>query len=185
MSDKIGPGSGPVASVADLNSKHSLPAQDSADNLRMADVVGNKLDTHDGNSIYSLLHTNDEHIHKEARVYPTLASGVVVTGAAGAWTLGSFVEVIPASTITDDFDLHFINVEDVSATDTYEIVFYAVTTEICRVRFSADIGVFGGALPALPTLTPLIDANTQIQAKIASAAGGSETATISLSYHTY
>jgi hypothetical protein len=127
----------------------------------------------------------EEHAHSASKCYPTLAGGVTVTGAAGAQTLGAFQEIVPANTITDDFDIHYLNIEDASADDQYELVLYAVTTEIARVRFIVDTSVFGGGLPALPVQSDIIPKNTQIQAKLATAGGGSDTATISLHYHTY
>jgi hypothetical protein len=130
-------------------------------------------------------HLIEEHVHNESAVYPTLAAGVTVTGHADAWTLGAYAEIVPASTITGVFDIHFINVEDASADDIYELVLYEVTTEIARVRFVVDTSVFGGGLPSIPIITPIIAANAQIQAKLATSAGGSDTAVVSVHYHTY
>jgi hypothetical protein len=127
----------------------------------------------------------EEHVHSASKVYPTLAAAVTVTGAAGAATLGNYAEIVPASTITSPFDVHYINVEDASADDSYELVIYATTTEIGRVRFIVDTSVFGSGLPAVPIQTPIVDANAQIQAKVASIGGGGDTVDISLHYHTY
>ena len=41
----------------------------------------------------------EEHMHGIPCAYPTGTAGVTVAGAAGAWTLGSFVEIIPVNTI--------------------------------------------------------------------------------------
>jgi len=136
-------------------------------------------------STFDYTYAGFQHIHAPAKVYPTLANGVTVTGAAGAWTLGDYAEIIPASTITVPFDIHWINVEDASANDVYELVIYEGTTERGRIRFVADTSVFGGALPSLPIQVPQLSANSQIQAKLASAGGGSDTATISVYYHEY
>ena len=40
-------------------------------------------------------------------------------------------------------------------------------------------------LSSIPIITPLVDANTQIQAKVSSDAGGSETVDLFVGYHTY
>lgn len=166
---------------------HGVPSTDSAANTLSRDVIGSKLDTHDGDSIYARAHTTHEHFHHQARCYPTLANGVVVLGGA-AWTLGNFVEIVPVGSgealQTNDFDIHHIIVESSNATDIYELVLYAVEVEIGRVRFVADTGIFTGGVPDVPIQTPIIPANTQIQAKLASISGG-DTATISLYYHTY
>jgi len=158
-----------------------VPAADSADNNYMRDVVGNKTDRESGNSIYSMLHTVEEHLHNEQEVYPTLADGVNVPGGA-AWTLGNFVEIIPASTITDAFDIHFVNVEALSANDTFQIVLYCGTTEIGNVRVTKDATQAG--LQSVPIVTPICAPNSQIQAKVASSSG-SDTAKISLALHRY
>lgn len=160
-----------------------VPSQDSADNDYIQDVVGNKTDTHDGDSIVGCLVRIDDHVHSESKVHPTLAGGITVTGGA-SWTLGAFAEIVAASGIGSDFDIHFINIEDATADDIYELVLYAVEVEIGRVRFVVDTSVFGGGLPALPFQTPIIPADTQIQAKVTSSSG-SDNVTISIHYHTY
>ena len=163
------------------DNKHVVPAADSADNANMRDVIGNKTDTQAGNSLYALVDTLNDHIHTEAKVYPTLANGVEVLGGA-AWTLGDFVEIVPADTIAAPFDIHYINIEALSVAEVYEIVLYAVSTEIGRIRVAKD--AIQAGLNSKPITTPIIPANTQIRAKSASESGA-DTATISLSYHTY
>jgi hypothetical protein len=127
----------------------------------------------------------EEHFHGAAKVFPTLAAGETVTGAAGAWTLGAFAEIVPVDTITEDFDIHYINIEDASADDIYELVLYAATTEIGRIRFVVDTGVGGGGFPGLPFQCAIQPKNTQIQAKVASSGGGADTVDISIHYHEY
>lgn len=163
---------------------HTLPAVDSADNDDMADVLGQKGDSHSGNSVYALAHILDEHIHSIPFSYPTLANGVTVTGHANAWTLGSFVEIIPVNTITDDFDIHWVSISNISANDTYELYLYNGTTliEMCP-EFSRVTGV--GTIIAFPSQCPRQAANSQIQAKLASKAGGGRTADVKLNGHPY
>jgi len=81
-----------------------------------------------------------DHIHSIARIYPTLAAGIDVTANGAPWTLGSAVEVIPASGVGDIFDIHHINIEDVTQDGVYELVLYGDGSEICRARFLADSG---------------------------------------------
>ena len=102
-----------------------------------------------------------------------------------AWTLGNFVEIVPANTIASPFDIHWLVVENVTDDEVYELVFYAAEVEISRLRFGAQPGVANVVSVApLPTLMEVQPANTQIQAKLASS-GAAETATISVIYHTY
>jgi len=134
-------------------------------------------------SPYGKLHTIEEHVHAVGCVYPTLASGVTVTAGA-AWTLGAFVEVVPASTITDEFDIHYVSIENISANDVYELHLYygAGDTLAGMVRFVKNAAV--DAVVNVPFMTPLIPANSRIRAKLASASGG-DNADISVFYHTY
>lgn len=132
-----------------------------------------------------ILHHLEKHIHSAAKCYPTLGDGLLVEGVAGAWTLGGFKEIVPANAITSDFDIHYVVVEGATASDIYEIVLYAGTTEIGRVRVAFLDVANSKTLPSIPIQTEVVKKNTQIQAKCANKAGGSEDITISLHYHTY
>ncbi len=155
---------------------------DSAANIDIVDVIGNKLDTHDSDSLSGHAHNTNDHFHKACQVYPTLANGVAVAGAGGVWTLGAFVEIVPITTITEKFDIHWISIEALDDNTVYEIVLYAVEVEIGRVRVTKNANLDGTM--NIPFQCALQAANAQIQAKCASAAGNS-VATISLYYHTY
>lgn len=164
----------------------SVPAVDSALNLNIRQVIGNKSDTHDGNSIKAMTHIMDEHTHKEQKVYPTLADGVTLSSGAGDWGLGTIVQIVPISTIDSDFDIHEIVIEAVNTADkTYELVLYAGAddTEVGRVRFAA--GSVRGGVPNVNMQTPIIAKNSRIRGKLAIQDGNGKTATISLRYHTY
>jgi len=168
-----------------------LPTADSADNANMSDVIGNKTDTVNGNSImgYSksidgTTERSDEHNHKEAKCYPSLADGVLITGGVAAWTLGNAVVLVPINTITMPFDIHYLEVEVASANDIYEIVLYsdAGTTEIGRVRTSKQSNQTGATSARFQC--PVQPANTGIWAKLASKSGGNNL-TLSIFYHEY
>lgn len=128
----------------------------------------------------------EEHAHSESKVYPTLANGVTVTGAAGAWTLGNYAQIVPINTITTDFDIHFVTIENSSASDIFELVLYASTTEIGRIKIFALRNISGNVyIGPVPIQTPIIRKNTQIQAKVASSSGGGDNIDISIHYHVY
>ncbi|HEA52315.1 hypothetical protein, partial [Marinobacter antarcticus] len=139
----------------------SVPAIDSTANTSIEQVVGNKNDTHNGTSIKAMLHKLDEHAHKSSKVWPTLANGVVVTAGA-AWVLGAFAEIAAVNDIAVDFDIHHISVEALSANEVYEIVLYAATVEIARVRVTKNANLDGTM--NVPVQCPIQPANTQIQA---------------------
>jgi hypothetical protein len=124
-----------------------------------------------------------DHLQNISRVYPTLASGVTVTSAAGAWTLGAFAEIIPASTITNDFMVHRISVEDISANDVFEITLYCGASDtVCGSVRLTKTAVMDSVLN-IPIQTGDIPANSRIRAKVACAGGGAKTVDISVYYH--
>lgn len=165
----------------------NVPAINGSANDHQRDVIGNKDDDESGSSIFAKAHALHEHAHSKQRVYPTLANGVTVTGAAGAWALGNFAVIIPANAINAPFDIHHVNVSAYNANDTFELVFYAgadgAEVEIGRTRFTRTTNV--GTPPHIPMMTVINPANSQIKAKIASQNGTSNTATISVLLHTY
>ncbi len=135
---------------------------------------------------YDKSKVSDEHKHSASKVYPTGAGGAAVTSHADAWTLGSFAEIIPINTVAEDFDIHWVNIEGVSADGVYEIVLYAATTEIGRMRFTATDIANATFLAERKMQTQIQLKNTQIQAKVMTDNAASEDiVTISLHYHTY
>ncbi|GAG91975.1 unnamed protein product [marine sediment metagenome] len=148
--------------------------------------VGNNDDDHDGLTLFGRNEQLIEHVHSAQKVYPTLADGVTLTTAAGDWALGTFVQIIPADTVTEEWDIHEILVEDVDTKDkTYELVLYygADDTECGRTRFSSSTNK--GGVPNGDMQTILMPANARIRGQLAIEDGGSKTAKISLRYHTY
>ena len=149
--------------------------------------VGNTTDYAAHETLLGYNNSLYQHVHNSAKCYPTLADGVVITGGAGAWQLGNFVELIPASTITVNFDIHWINFEAASVNDVYELVLYKGTLgneiEIGRIRTVRDSVQSG--ITDVPIQIPEQDANTRISAKVASKSGGGDTVTISVYYHEY
>lgn len=150
-----------------------------------AGFQGTADDAYDAETLGGRTHQLIHHIHGDTEVYPTLAAGVVVTGAAGAWGEGAFAEIVPASTITTAFDIHWVNVEALSGNDTFELSLYygASDTECARIRLVQTAAQ--SATLQHQMMTPVIPANSRIRAKLASLGGGSDTATVSIQYHTY
>lgn len=166
------------------SSKSYVPAADSADNILVSDVIGSKSDTHAGSSLKAFSERLEEHVHSVCSVYPTLADGVTLDTAIAAWTLGTITEIVPVNTITEPFDIHAIDLESISANGEFELVLYygAVDTECGRIRF-VQTAVQSATLNT-DIQTPIIPANSKISAALASAAG-TQSAIISLRYHTY
>lgn len=134
-------------------------------------------------------HIQLEHIHSAQKTYPTMMNSIVLTtGSGAAWTLGNFIEVIPANAITSPFDIHWIGIGAVSAVGAvYEVELYAgalgAEVEIgqCRAYRQAQQS---GAAPS-PMMTAIMPANTRISAKVACSDATAETIAIALFYHTY
>jgi len=168
-----------------METYHNVPSADSADNVIMSDVIGNKTDTHDGDSIYSLVVTIKEHHNTSSKVIPSLATGITVTSDGAAWTLGNFSnDIVAANAITHIFDIHNVSVENISANAVYELVLYYGATDIeCgRVRFVKN-AVQDGTMN-VPIQSCEIPANSRVRAKVADSTGGNNV-TISLFYYEY
>ncbi len=148
--------------------------------------VGNNTDDHNGLTLFGRHYQQIKHMHSAQRVYPTLAAGVTLTTHATTWLLGTIAEIVPINTITSEFDIHEVLVEDVNFQDkTYELVLYygAGDTECGRTRFAATSNK--GGVPAVAMQTVLIPANSRIRGQLAIEDGGSKTAKVSLRYHIY
>ena len=174
--------------------KHDLavPAQNSADNELIMDVIGNKTDESFSNSsstpsVIGHLKASYYHVHSPAKVYPTLADAVTLTTSDAGWTLGTIVEIIPADTIDVKFDVHWVVVGAISAVDEYELVLYHGASEseeeIGRIVFnrSSNFSQEGN----LPIQIAPQSANTRISAALACKSENARTCTVKLYYHTY
>jgi len=120
----------------------------------------------------------------EPKVYPTLADGIAVSSDASDWVLGTKIEIIPINTITNDYSVHAVDFEDISANGVFELVLYmsASDTEIGRVRF-VQTAVMSALLNTWLN-TAIISANSRVRAALASKPGG-RNVTLSLRYHEY
>lgn len=160
------------------------PGKNERDNDYMWEVLGNKEDGHSGDSAMSKLKMLQEHVHSAAKVYPTGGAGVTVTQAAGAWTLGAAATIIPANTVTKDFDVHYINIEGASGDDTYELVLYDDGVECGRMRFTTVDIANARFLGSIPMQTSLLEKNSALTAKVMGSVG-SLNCVISVFYHEY
>ena len=79
------------------------------------------------NSILAHLNTNYYHVHGRSFIYPDKAAPVELTSGNLAWgTGGNLYQVIPANTINDSaYDLHWINISDISTNSDFVIDIYA------------------------------------------------------------
>lgn len=153
---------------------------DSTGNVTINDLLGNRNDTDEAETIFGTsLHTY-EHTHHSMKVYPTLANAVLVTAANAAWTLGNFAEIVPINTITHTFHIHHVQIISASANGQYELVVYAGAVEITRMTFSRTDKK--DDVEGLVLICPHIAANSQIQVKLASGNVGADTAAVKVWY---
>lgn len=156
-------------------------------NLNELDTtIGDKSkDTYLTDNLYGKLSALLKHVHGTSYNYPTLAAGKTLTAGNG-WALGSKVEIVPASTIGDHFDIHWLNTGVASEVATYEIHLFkgGLGAEIfIGSQRTTRISNQAGAL-SIPIMTELLNANERISAAVASSTNGA-TIVVSLTYHTY
>ena len=87
-----------IVKVDSLETKTDFPTQNLASNLTMAQVIGNKTDDEDGDSLYSKVYMIGRHSHSRNYTYPYKANAIQIVGGAGAWVEGNKVEVVPTAT---------------------------------------------------------------------------------------
>lgn len=114
----------------------SVSSPDGGLNLTINDIIGNRQDSHGTNSLFSIVRDRYEDTHHVQYVYPILATGVLVTTHADAWTLGNFAEIVPVNGITGDFHIHHIHLHASSANGQYELRLYEGTILLSEVTFS-------------------------------------------------
>lgn len=118
----------------------------------------------------------------QQKVYPTAAAGVGLLTSATGWTLGSFVEIVPASTITSAFVVTGLSYEDgdLAAGEYAEIVLYygPGDVEFARIRIPEKANGFN----VLPSCT-VIPANSRIRAKATNSTNNARTPVVSIAYH--
>lgn len=172
---------------ASHNSSTTVPTKNSVLNVSTRDVIGNKTDDDAGNSIYSKVYLIEKHQHSVAKVYPMMTNGVTVAKDNTAWTYGAYAVVVPTNVITNPFDIHSINFDSISANGTFSLSLYGksggVYQELGRTRFTrtsvqdiANDSTF---------MTPIIDANSTIDARLAGSATGTDNVVITIRYHEY
>jgi hypothetical protein len=162
------------------------PAADGTGNDSFREVIGNRNDDVETTTLAGRTHSIEEHMHTPSKCYPTLADAPVVIAEAADWGIGgALVEIIPASTITSKFDIHFVNIESVSAARSYELILYqgASDVEVGRIRFTKSAGLDPVLDRAIQT--PIIPANARVRARLASAGAVADAVSVTLHYHEY
>ena len=173
---------------------HGRPGVNSSDNVLIRDVIGNKNDyvpvpyQEDVASILGFLKTGFYHVHGAAFLYPDKAVPVTLTSAAPSWDItGSKTEVIPASSITKNFDLHWASLSDISASlDGVIDIFAGAIGEEVKIG-AVDVvrtSNFSREQP-VPVQVPQQPANTRISCRFSDSTTSSRTVRIKFYGHVY
>ena len=151
-------------------------------------VIGNKLQQENQNTLYAIAHILNEHFHSESLVYPELANPIVVQKAAGAWAAyPTPTEIIPINTYNFIFDIHWVSISAISANGDYTLKLYsgAPASEIAIgvVDFARNaVQSQEGAQPHQDIIVP---ANTRISAALSSGNAAQDTCAVKLRGHPY
>lgn len=158
-----------------------VPSQNSADNVDMVDVIGNKTDTNAGDSIYSYVVRQQEYNRIESEVYPSLAVGATIVSAATDWAYGAYATVVPINTITSDFCVRGVAIETCDKNAVFQLALYRGETDdlIATKRFAVIGGFWGNSVYIIHG--EQATANERIRARIASSDGLANQATLTIS----
>jgi len=124
-----------------------------------------------------------EFLISEPLVYPTLGVGATIVSGATNWTLGAWATIVATNAITADFIMQTFTIESCNNDGVFEIHFHHGAADIlfAAYRFAVDGGFFGVPSPLPRTSSPVIPANSQIRAKLASSDGFANQATLTIS----
>lgn len=140
-------------------------------------------------TIMGFLQTLYYHVHGATFTYPDYADPITLTAGAGAWNqTGTIVEIIPANTIIKAFDLHWVDVVNISGNGTIKIDFFAgapgaeVKISGTKITRTAVFSQEGAKRIQIPQQSP----NTRISARISDSTAGQLTCDlVSFDGHVY
>lgn len=139
-------------------------------------------------SVLDFLTTGYYHVHGASFLYPDKADPITLTSSAASWSeTGTIVEVIPASGIVKDFDLHWCSVSDISA-ELYGVVDIFKGGAGSEEKVGSIEVVRSAALSregAMPVQIPQIPANTRISCRFSDSTASSRTIKVKFYGHVY
>ena len=130
----------------------------------------------------------EDHLHKPTLTYPLLAGSVQLVKDGGAWAaLPAPTEVIPAATVSDIFDIHWISISAISANGEYIIALYsgAGGSEVLIAQVPVTRNAVQSQEGSVQVITPRMAAGTRISAALSSGNAVADTVNIKVSYHEY
>lgn len=145
----------------------------------------------DLNTVLAHLNTGYYHVHGEPFCYPELADDISISSGTGTWgTGGTITQIIPASFLTvSAFDLHWVNINNISADAYYYIEVYAGDpwVKIGCTRSWRDSTFFGGqvSVGTKRIQVPQQSQGIRVGAKLYSGNAGVASCEISFEGHYY
>jgi len=139
-------------------------------------------------TIYGFLQTSYYHVHGASFVYPKYADPIQLTSNAAAWnTTGTIVEIIPANSITKEFDLHWASISEISANLFGIIDIYAGASGSEVLIGSVDVNrtITFSREGVAPVQIPQQPANTRISARFSDRTSYARTCRIKFYGHVY
>jgi hypothetical protein len=132
-----------------------------------------------------------KHIHNPSYVYPNDCSLITAVTSAVANTFGNFAQLIPENGITVNFDIHWANIQDISASGTYIVEFHEVSNADLQVS-EKYLGGFSVSRQdnftrsfQVYTQIPVVMANKRIGVRVKKSGAGAGNVVFNVSYHDY
>lgn len=139
-------------------------------------------------SLMAYAATGYYHVHGASFVLPKYAAPVTLTSAEAAWaTTGNLIEVIPANTITKNFDLHWASISEISIALDGIIDIYAGPADAPVLIGCVDVvrTTNFSRENAVPVQIPQQPANTRISCKFSDSTSSARTVRIKFYGHVY
>lgn len=159
-------------------------------NAQFTHPIGSLLDivsipySYGHNTIMAHLNTSYKHVHGTPFIFPNLAAAVSLTKSTTEWLEGTAGILIAANAATDNFDIHYAVINDISANGQYQLNLYANdTTLIGGIVFSRSAN-FSQEVH-LPVQIPQQLKGTKITGKLAGSGTGGSTCGVKLVGHYY
>jgi hypothetical protein len=132
-----------------------------------------------------------KHIHNPSYVFPSDCTLKSAVSDAVANTFGDFVELVPENGIDRAFDIHWANVQDISADGTYIVELHEVSNADLQISekylgaFSVSrTGAFTRSFSKY-TQIPVVEANKRIGVRAKKSGAGAGNVVFNVSYHDY
>ena len=142
-------------------------------------------------SVLSYANSAYKHIHNPSYVYPSDCTLVNAVTSADANTFGNFAGLVPASGITVSFDIHWANIQNISANGTYIVEFHEVSNADLQVS-ETFLGSFSVSRQdnftrsfQVYTQIPVVAANKRVGVRAKKSGAGAGTISLNISYHDY